>query len=145
MKSSRLRFGVLITAPLVVVLYCGARHCLEQQATPETEINKLLIEQRDTYRQLVDAVTTQYRSGTVELDNVIRAKNGLFAAELELAKTKAERIQIFEKQLDNMRELEAANAQRFEAGVATFNQLLESKAARIRAQIKLLREKDSQD
>ena len=141
MKSATISMLFVLVASLGVLL-CNqpAESQDQQQAAPDNRINSLLAERRETLRQLVDAITARYTAGHRTLDNVIHARNGLLDAELEMAKTSAERIQIHEDRVQNFRALENAVKQRHKAGQATIDEMLVAKAARLEAEIELLRE-----
>jgi outer membrane protein TolC len=98
-------------------------------------------ERRETLRQLVKAAEQHYRSGNTTLPSVIRASNLLLEAELEAAKTKAERIALYEKMVENLRELEKVAEAGYKAGVRPMDDVLEARAARLKAEIQLAREK----
>jgi outer membrane protein TolC len=78
--------------------------------------------------------------GQTTLDNVIRERNRLLEAELEIAKTSIDRIRIREERVKNFRDLENEIKQRHKAGQVTNDKILVAKAARLQAEIELLRE-----
>ncbi len=94
----------------------------------------------DTLRQLVDSVTALHKLGDATLDNVLHAQNELLNAELEIVTTDAERTQIREEQVKNFREIENAMKRRHEVAQVTIREVLTARAARLEAEIKLLRE-----
>ena len=105
-----------------------------------TQLQSLLKERRDTLRKLVDAVESRYRSGGVSVDSVLRASEQLLEAELDLAETKPERIAVYGKLVANFHEREQAARAGYDTGTATLESLLEVTAARLKAEIQLLRE-----
>jgi hypothetical protein len=108
------------------------------------QLESLLKERRDTLRRLVDILDAQHRQGfggQEQEDVVLYASNELFDAELDLATTKTERIAIREKIVANLRQVEKRAEMR--VGVTTAKKSLEAKAARLKAEIQLLREKES--
>jgi len=107
---------------------------------PPKTIETLLIERRDTLRTAVHWRDAQYASGSIDLPVVIRAKQALANAELEVARTKAERLAVRQKQIDNLRELEHVVEHRVQAGIVSEVDVLEIKAERLKAEIDLLRE-----
>lgn len=116
-----------------------------QQSDRDDRINKLLAERRDTLRGVVDAAMEQYISGEALLDTVIHARKGLLEAEMELATTNAERIRIHEKRVKNLRQLEDSVKDRHAAGTAGVRQVLTAKAARLKAEVELLRAQATDD
>jgi outer membrane protein TolC len=107
------------------------------------QIESLLKERRDTLRRVVDVLTQQYENGSAAFESIMLASERLFDAELELAATKAERIAIYEKRVSALRAMEKFAEGRFKAGFRTTEvELLDARAARLQAQIRLLREKE---
>jgi outer membrane protein TolC len=115
------------------------------QAATDVKINKLLVERRDTLRKLLGAVTVQHRAGQTTINKVIQAQNGLLDAELQLADTKEERIRIHEKRLENSRNLENLVEHQHAAAAVAIDQVLVAKAARLQAEIDLLRAQAARD
>lgn len=108
-----------------------------------TAIQRLLEERRDTLQQMVDSVKEQYRAGHAQMDAVLHASESLIEAELDLAKDQAERIALCERCVENVKELEAYTTTQFESGRLSHAETLAAKAARIKAEIELLRERAS--
>ncbi len=117
----------------------------EQMKKVETakELESLLKEKRDTLRKVVNVLTQQYENGSATFESIMLASERLFDAELELAATKAERTAIYEQRVSALRALEKFAEARLNAGFrATEVELLGARAARLEAQIRLLREKE---
>lgn len=115
-----------------------------EQAVPIGKNEALLKERRETLRQLSQEVEQRYRSGLATLDSVIRASNLLLEAELDLAKTKAERVALCEKLVANLRQLETILESKHKVGAQggeTAN-VLDARAARLKAEIQLAHEKE---
>ena len=104
-------------------------------------LTALLNERREVLRKLVDAAEQRYRAGAATLEAAIRASNQLLEAELELADTKAERIAVHEKLVGNLQRLEQVAEARRAAAAAALEEVLEAKAARLKGEITLLRER----
>ena len=117
----------------------------DKQAGPDSSIRKLLFQRRDVLRELLDFVTAHHELGTVTLADVVQARNGWLEAELDVARTREERVQIHERRVKNWRDLESLTRQDFAAGTATPKEMLVAKAARLKAEIELLREKTAND
>ena len=64
---------------------------------------------------------------------------------LRLVSSKQARIDVFEKRLENCRELEEVMKRRIAGGVAGWADMLLTKAERLRAEIDLLRERERKD
>jgi len=141
MKSVTASLLFVIVASLGVVL-CSqqAESQDKQQTTPDNKINSLLAERRDTFRLLVEEVNASFKVGQTSLKNVLHMRNELLGAELEMTKTNAERIRIRKEQVKNFREIENEVKRLFNVGRATNDEMLIAKAARLEAEINLLRE-----
>lgn len=113
------------------------------QATLDARLNKLLIELRDTQRQLLEYVTKSYKSGTTTVEMVFQAQSELLAAELDLAEEKSQRISILEKQVGTLQALENHIKALYEHGArgGEFETFLASRSQRLQAEIELVREK----
>ena len=131
---------VLATSICIVIFSQPATSQSEQNAISDKKLNSLLAERRDTLRQIVNLVEKGHSEGSESLDNVIRARNELLDAELDIAKTNAERVRIREEQVKNFRDLENVLTQLYKNGETTNIELLEVKAVRLEAEIELLRE-----
>jgi hypothetical protein len=102
-----------------------------------SQLLSLRKERRETLRKLVDAAESKYNSGKATLDVVLRASDLLLEAEMDLARTRAERIAVHEKLVANLRQVEKATQLRCDAGTAPIEESLEAKAARLKAEIQL--------
>lgn len=121
-----------------------------QEAPPDNDaqqLQKLLIEYRDTMHSEVVYLTELYesgggipgpigRSGQI-LEELIRAKERLVDAELELVQTKAERIKLLEKAVVLAKTLEDAIKNEQEVGNAAPLSATSATAGRLRAEIRL--------
>ena len=131
---------VLATSVCLVMLSQSATSQTEQNTLSDKKLNSLLEELRDTRRQIVEWIELRYSQGNASLDNVIQARIELLDAELDIAKTKAERVRVREEQVKNFLELENLLTQRHKNGEITNVEILAVKAVRLEAEIQLLRE-----
>ncbi|MEN6497741.1 MAG: hypothetical protein ABFD16_25865 [Thermoguttaceae bacterium] len=122
----------------------GARRAEATAPDAAKQLQSLLEERRDTLRKLLKHVESQHASGNATEVAVIRASNQLIEAELELVRTKPERIALFEKIVDNLRRAEQWTEARYEAGRCTWEDALAAKAARLQGEINLVRERTRQ-
>ena len=116
---------------------------IAQQATESDShaaLNELLTKRRDTLKQRVDVLEQMHADGSLSLTAVLAGRDQLLDAELQLAKTKEQRLTLYQKRLDNMRALEDMVKKRYEAGQITLDSTLSARAARLQAEIDLLRE-----
>jgi outer membrane protein TolC len=109
----------------------------------KTKITELMTQRRDTLRERFTAVQARYNSGTMSVDAVITANDDLLDAELELASSKPERLELCKKRVENLRGLEKVLAQRHEQGSASIESKLLATAARLQAEIDCLREQST--
>ena len=106
----------------------------------------LLRTRRDTLRQALETAEARYRSGNVALESVLRTAKELLEVELQLARTKAERIELCETTVAKLREMENLAQARFDAGIESGRgELLEAKAARLNAEERLLQERTAHE
>ena len=146
MKPIAVLSFLFIAASLGVMLCSRTAESQEEgQTSPESRINRLLIERRDILRELLDAVKLRYESGETSVNSVFHAQNVLIEADLELAQTDIERMGIHDMRVKNLRNFENALEQQHSQGEATVEQLLASKAARMQAEIEFLREQVTGD
>ena len=110
-------------------------------AAPDEEVRKLLTERRDTLRDRLHAVEASFKIGLTETTVVVAAENELLDAELELANQPADRIAIREAVVANMKRIEDRTRQQLDNGAALQQDVLLAKAARLQAEIELLRER----
>lgn len=124
-----------------VTTYSGAAQT--EDANVGNKISELKKERLDVFRQLLAAAKSSFEHGEMPIEQVISAQDDLFKAELELASTKSERIELCKKRLDNLRKLESVTAQRFSSGTGKIQAKLSAKAARLQAEIDCLREQSA--
>lgn len=111
--------------------------------TDSLSVQDLLVERRDTLKTLVEHVKAQYRAGDATYDSVVAATNSLLEAQLDLATTKTERIEIRKSMVENLRAVEQRLESRRESGLPSWDEYLRAKAARLLAEIRLARETDA--
>ena len=105
-------------------------------------IEQLLKERRGLLDEVVRFRVQQHSDGTIDFGAVILAKQELTAADLELAKTAAQRISVLEQQLDLYKQVVLLAESRFRVAGVTRVDVLKAKASRIYAEIELLRARD---
>ena len=109
---------------------------------PDAEkLTALRKERRDVLRQAARQAEEAYRSGLIPYTSVPRITINLLNAELDLAPDRAGRVAVRERIVEQFKEIEKSVAQHVEAGLAgDQTDLLEARAARLQAEIDLLRE-----
>jgi outer membrane protein TolC len=105
----------------------------------QAQVRKLLEERRDALRKVIEARQKEFEVGRGSLDGLLRTARKLLQAELELATTPAQRIAAHQAHYDIAKKVEEMNATRYDAGRLSFADYQESRAARLAAEIALLR------
>jgi outer membrane protein TolC len=108
---------------------------------PDTEkLTALRKERRDVLRQAVKQAEEAYRNGVAEYTSIPRTTINLLNAELDLAPDHAGRVAVRERTVEQFKALEELVAERVKNLIGDRIELLEAKAARLQAEIDLLRE-----
>ena len=104
-----------------------------------TEMKALQKDRRDTLAELAKAGEQRFHNGQATLASAMQASYRQFDAALEFASTKEERVASYESLIENLRQLEkdAESIHRDKAG--PIDDVLEAKAARLKAEIDLLK------
>ena len=112
-----------------------------QRADAE-KMNRLMLERRDVLFQIVLTFKSRYERGTIKMDAVYRAQSELLNAELELAKTKEDRLAALNSQLANCQSMElmAIALQKVGSLGGETETVLAATAGRLQAEIQILRE-----
>lgn len=105
----------------------------------------LLQERLQVLTALARLQQAAYQSGAAPLNDVLAAEGEVLSAKLELAKTKAERLEILEQIVANARQIEDITQALFAAQSGGQADVLRAKAFRLRAQADLLRERGAQE
>lgn len=108
-------------------------------------LRKLLEERKALLRQAVGVAVEEHRAGRIDLDSVLTLRRDLLNAELELAASREERIELYGKLVEHARAWENTTAELYKSGGATQVDVLKAKAARLRSQIDLERAKLKDD
>jgi len=143
MNSRLLLTLIVVAAGFFCVSLAKPAQSQDQPEPKNAQLEKLLIERRDTARELVAAVEAEYAVGAETVGALVRAQNVLLDAELDLAKTKPERIRIHEQRVKNLRRVEAEIAAKAKLGVAGAStaDLKSAQVSRLTAEIELERER----
>jgi hypothetical protein len=104
------------------------------------KLKALQLERREVLRLAVKQAEESYRAGVMPYTAIPRTTINLLYAELDLAPDRAGRIAVRERMVTQFKEIESAVAAQVEAVAADSTVLLEAKAARLQAEIDLLRE-----
>jgi outer membrane protein TolC len=111
----------------------------DRQLDPDVE--KLLRERLVILQEAAKLRREAYRTGTTSLTSTLATDGAVLEAELELAKTPAERVKVREEMLKNAETLEKATEQLASAAETPRMELLTARANRLRAAANLLMER----
>ena len=128
----------VVSASLFAAAYEGVAQ--EEPAGIQKRIIELKIKRRDTLKQRVEALQKKRNEGGIEITAAIRAREDLYLAELELVSEKTKRVDLSRQRLENLVNLESVFAARYKNGIGPFEDKLVATAARLQAEIDLLRE-----
>ena len=113
-----------------------------QQATESDShaaLNELLTKRRDTLKTRVEVLEQMHANGRLNLTTVLAGRDQLLDAELQLSKTKEQRLTLYQMRIENMRAIEDTVKRRYENGRSSLESVLSATAARLQAEIDLLR------
>ena len=115
----------------------------EKPVSPQSaEVKALHQERIETLRSLVQIIETQFNNGKAPTTNVLEAKRNLLIAQLDGAESVTERITLREELLKNLEQFEQLVSDQVDSGAAPASNLLEVRAARIKAEIELAEERE---
>jgi hypothetical protein len=140
--ASKIRpfFMTVVLSSIVCVLAAKGADPARAPDARALKLETLLKERRDTLRAVVEIAKAKYRTGRVTCESVMTATNSLLEAELELATTNENCIAIHKQFVDNHRWAEEQlDAKAKEFGFASPEARLKVKAARLMAEIRLVR------
>jgi hypothetical protein len=103
------------------------------------EVKKLLVQRRDHLREAVRAAEEEYKAGRVSLNSVFELRKLLFEADLDLARTPAERRAVYLELFKATVEIDELLTSGFEAGRVKASDYHTARAARLKAEIDLRR------
>ena len=124
---------------LLVISAINTAHAQAPAIDPDVE--KILRERLEHLRYCAISENSLLKTARGSFDRLINANRLVLEAELELAKTPAERIEAREKLLKHAEELEETAVARLEAGLISTSEMRLAKAIKLRAQADLLIEK----
>ena len=131
----------IVCCASALVAGSAARAQQANESDSRSELTRLLTKRRDTLQMRVELLEQRLAQSDAMIDSVVTARNQLLDANLQLATTKNQRLDILRKRIENMRGLEDATKQRHEDGKTTMVSVLAVTAGRLQAEIDLAREK----
>ena len=131
--------GVSITAGRLVVAQTRS------EGGQPSRLDELLHQRREILAKSVELKMTQYTVGECTYEAVLTARRKLHEAELDAAKTREERIEVLENQLEAEKNSTALAQDRFRRGSLDQAAVLEARAALLGVEIELHRERHEAD
>lgn len=138
--SHRFSLVALATVGLLVVA------SMPSESTGQTNnnessarIRKLLIERRDVMAQRVEYFTSQFHQARISRIPVLKAKDDLIAADIDLAETRNDRIELLKARVANLKEAEESCIALRNAATVSLLEVLEATSQRLLAEIELER------
>jgi len=126
---------------LLIVSLLGMCCAAIAAAADSPEAKKLLMERRNVLKEIADIQRRGYARGELQLHDLLLTNRDLLEAELELADDKSQRIEICERLVKTLEDIEAISQRMQAAGEVTIIDVLSSKAARLKAQAQLANER----
>lgn len=136
-----MRMPALILTVLAVTLLMSSASSQEKPKEKREEsakkVRELQKERIETLKELVDHAATSYKGGVASYEEVLEASMLLLKAELDAAEKDSDRITLYKKGVDALKEYEeVANANR-QVGKGTVAAVLKIKAMRLEVEIAL--------
>jgi outer membrane protein TolC len=105
------------------------------------KIKELQKERIATLKQMSDGFTKLFQNGNVSLEDLCEARLLVPKAELDAAEKESDRITLYKKIVNELKELETLAENRFKSARGTMASVLKFKARRLEAEINLERAK----
>ena len=138
-KSALLVLGVL-SLPIIGL---GMAPLAAGSGADSDKLKSLLSERKALLGQAVDLAKQAYRAGQTDFNSVLDLEQELLQAELELAETREQRLELYRQRVENATALEKVAAKQFKTGRATQLEVLKAKSALLQSQIDLERAKSN--
>lgn len=138
------------TVPIVALSIIGmyVLDCVAQDQKPDVKVDAsknlavkaLQIERRNVLKDRLDAVRKEFKGGRGNIVFVVDAEKDFLNAELDVVSNKEARIQIRQKLVAGLAEVERFAKLNWEGGTGTVQDVLAARAAWLEARIELLKE-----
>jgi hypothetical protein len=100
----RMCLGLVILAAVIFASAVPSNYAAQNSENAQSEkVKSLMKERRDVLEKRVSAFESQHKSGICNLEMVINARDDLLAAELELAESRENRIELLKSRVKNLR------------------------------------------
>jgi hypothetical protein len=129
------------TMLLGLTIFTQAKSSESMSAPTPQELNALMKQRVEVLRELASMLQEQYRKGeTKQLDWVVRTANDLWFAELEFAKDRDQRLAVCQQRVQRLKAVERIAELLRMAKEVSSSDVLAARAARLEAEVHLLRE-----
>ena len=138
----RTRPAILVFSSLAVAMLWPLSANSQETSNVETANAKVRTLQRErvvVLQQAVELALEQYRAGTLDFRSLHAMQSDLLDAQLDMAKTRDERIRVLRSQLKAAKESLAVSEMRFENGETSKLEIYQAKSAALRIEIQLLK------
>lgn len=124
---------------LALIIAAGFMTAAPERPSDSARVKELQKERIAALRETADVSMKLAQSARVELSEALEDRINLLKAEVDAAENGADRIALYKKAIDSLKEYEAMAKTRFEAGRGTQVAMLRVKARRIEVEIALER------
>ena len=107
--------------------------------TANAKVRTLQQERVDVLQRAVELALEQYRAGALDFHSVYATQSDLLDAQLDIAKTREERIRVLRSQLKVAKESMAISEMRFDGGRTSKLEVYQAESAALRIEIQLLK------
>ena len=139
----RTRSALLVFSSLALALLWHLSANAQETSNVETanaKVRTLQQERVDILQRAVELALKQYRAGALDFRSVHATQSDLLDAQLDMAKTREERISVLRSQLKVAKGAMAISEMRFESGQTSKLEVYQAKSAALRIEIQLLKQ-----
>lgn len=138
--SHRFSLVALATVGLIVVASMPSQSNGQTNTNESSaRIRKLLKERRDVMAQRVEYFDAQFHNAKITRVPVLEARDDLIAAEIDLAETRNERLELLKSRVANLKEVEESRIALRTRAMADTSEVLQATSQRLLAEIELER------
>lgn len=141
--TSKISCAVCLCACLVGLVAISQIVAQDNPTAAPSDLEALMQRHRELSQAQSDSLELHFKSGSFTYAQILLRRNTLLEAELEVETDATQRLKLFEKRLANFTEMELQVKGAVEVGQADTTSLLASQAAKVRAEIMVLRAKEA--
>lgn len=140
MKTVVLIMAIVVSALMIT---SGINHAATTHTPEDAELRALLESRREVLKSLSEVMKQRAAAGSGILNDVTDINSELLDVELELARTKDERVALLEAALVSQVQIEQRVQSMFNSGVLNLSDNLVSQANRLKIEVELHKAKTS--